>query len=66
MFIEELEGAGTPNIERTLRQGFQTWFRNHVSCNLDLFRLYFWATESDMCVLHWAGATVAEYESRRG
>jgi hypothetical protein len=39
MFIEELEGAGTPDIERTLRQGFQTWFRNHVSCHLDLFRL---------------------------
>jgi hypothetical protein len=66
IFMDELEGAGTPDIERTLRQGFQTWFRNHVSCNLDLFRLYFWATESDMCVLHWAGATVAEYESRRG
>ncbi|XP_025792085.1 uncharacterized protein LOC112873307 [Panicum hallii] len=30
MFIEELEGAGTPDIERTLRQGFQTWFRNHI------------------------------------
>jgi hypothetical protein len=39
IFMDELEGAGTPDIERTLRQGFQTWFRNHVSCHLDLFRL---------------------------
>jgi hypothetical protein len=41
MFIEELEGAGTPDIERTLRQGFQTWFRNHVSCHLDLLGYIF-------------------------
>jgi hypothetical protein len=29
-----------PNIERTLRQGFQTWFRTHVSFNPYLFMLF--------------------------
>jgi hypothetical protein len=31
MFRDELEREGVPNIERTIWQGFQTWFRNHVS-----------------------------------
>lgn len=30
MFRDELERDGMPNIERTLRQGFQTWFRTHI------------------------------------
>jgi hypothetical protein len=31
MFRDELERQGVPNIRKNLRQGFQTWFRNHVS-----------------------------------
>jgi hypothetical protein len=31
MFRDELERQGVPNIERTIRQEFQTWFRKHVS-----------------------------------
>jgi hypothetical protein len=31
MFRDELERQRVPNIEGTIRQGFQTWFRNHVS-----------------------------------
>ena len=31
MFRDELEREGVPNVERLLRQGFETWFRNHVS-----------------------------------
>jgi hypothetical protein len=31
MFKDELERQGMPNIERTIRQEFQTWFRNRVS-----------------------------------
>ncbi|XP_039776649.1 uncharacterized protein LOC120644152 isoform X2 [Panicum virgatum] len=30
LFREELETQWVPNIERMLRQGFQTWFRNHI------------------------------------
>jgi hypothetical protein len=39
MFIDELERQGVPKIERTIRQGFYTWFRNHVSAHT----LRFWA-----------------------
>jgi hypothetical protein len=31
MFRDELERQGVPNIERTIRQGFQSWLRNLVS-----------------------------------
>jgi len=31
MFRDELNREGVPNIERIIGQGFQNWFRNHVS-----------------------------------
>ncbi|RLN12837.1 hypothetical protein C2845_PM09G10330 [Panicum miliaceum] len=30
MFKDELKREGVVNIERTLQQGFQTWFRSHI------------------------------------
>jgi hypothetical protein len=49
MFIDELERQGVPNIERTIRQGFQTWFRNHVSVHMLKFFGIF-SPDSNMCV----------------
>jgi hypothetical protein len=40
MFRDELERAGVPNIDKTLRRGFQNWFRNHVSTIYLIFLVF--------------------------
>jgi hypothetical protein len=34
MFRDELDSEGVPNIERLIRQRFQTWLRKHVSLQI--------------------------------
>jgi hypothetical protein len=59
MFRDESKRQGLPNIEITIRHGFLTWSKNHVSVHRLRF-LGFFSPDSDICVFHVGDHAVEE------